>query len=398
MYITTVVGNKPPRQLSFEELFDAMISTNWMSSTAYPVREHRSHRVYTKTWRCKTWSSEIRAGFNPHRAAEYLNAFNERWAHIIDGNLASHYSRFYIPKQSGGLRAIDSPDEEISLAHVELRHLLESEFYATHHANAFAYVKGRSTVDAVKRHQRNESKWILKTDLSGFFPSTTLDFTMNMLSQMFPFGILCEYESYAQALRRALSICFLNGGLPMGTKISPMLTNLIMIPFDYELSKYLRDLQDADKNQDGKGRRFVYTRYADDMHISCGIEFDAKVIIERIRQLFDVFDAPYIIKDEKTHYGSTSGRNWILGVMLNRDNRITIGHKKRHTIEAMVFNYLKDRAASKPWGYEELQYLQGLLSYYKMVDADGMNALMNKYGAKFGLDVGKTIRRDMSAA
>lgn len=56
----------------------------------------------------------------------------------------------------------------------------------------------------------------------------------------------------------AISLCFLHGGLPQGTPISPMITNIMMIPIDYKLFNSLHDEEST----------FVYTRYADDMLIS----------------------------------------------------------------------------------------------------------------------------------
>lgn len=183
----------------------------------------------------------------------------------------------------------------------------------------------------------------------------------------------------------------------MGTPISPMLTNLIMIPFDYELSKYLRSLYKPENNSDRRGRRFVYTRYADDMHISCRIDFDWKAVQREIHRIFKRFGAPYVMKAEKTHYGSRSGQNWMLGIMLNKDNKMTIGHKKKRQFEAMLHNYLKDRAEGRSWENGALFYMQGVISYYRMVNEAETNDVLRAYGERHNLDIEKCVKDDLAA-
>ena len=137
--------------------------------------------------------------------------------------------------------------------------MYEEDFHVLYHTSAFAYIKHRCTVDAVKRHQSNQSKWFAKLDLHDFFGSTTLDFVMSMFSMVFPFSEVVKIPEGKAQLRKALELAFLDGGLPQGTPISPLITNVMMIPVDFKLSKAFRDY---DKQQ------FVYTRYADDFIIS----------------------------------------------------------------------------------------------------------------------------------
>ena len=86
-----------------------------------------------------------------------------------------------------------------------------------------------------------------------------------------------------------------------------------MIPIDHRLFNELNH------------HRYVYTRYADDIHISCVQKFDPNKMIGYIRKVLKEFGAPYEIKDEKTHFGNRKGKNFLLGLMLNADNNITVG-------------------------------------------------------------------------
>ena len=230
-----------------------------------------------------------------------------------------------------------------------LKNLFETDFGALYHTSAYAYIKKRNTIDCLKKHQGNESKWYGKTDFSDFFGSTTLDYTMRILRMLYPFCIVCETERGERALYEALELGFLNGGLPQGTPLSPPLTNLIMIPIDYRLSNTLKDYN---------GQHFVYTRYADDIQVSSKRDFDINQIVEYINSVLNEFQAPFRIKPEKTRYGSSAGRNFNLGLMVNKDNNITIGHKRKREFEAMLCSFVLDTANGKPWDLNDVQVLE----------------------------------------
>lgn len=389
MYYTVNVRESAPKQMSFEDLFDIMLN---QLPDADPQSAHRSAHV--RTYYSKDIPQKLLKGCNADYLIDVLKKFNERWEHLYS-DTKKHYRKFFIPKKTGGMREINAPDDELMTCLRELKNLLVKKFGASHHAAAFAYINDRSTIDAVSVHQRNKSKWFLKLDLSKFFPSTTLDFTMSMLSRIYPFGIIMMRKDGEAELRKALSLGFLDGGLPMGTPLSPMLTNLIMIPFDYEFSRYLRSLYKPENNSDGKGRMFVYTRYADDMDISCRIGFRWGEVVHKIREIFMHFGAPYKVNEEKTHYGSVHGKNWMLGVVLNGEHQMTIGHHKKEQFRAILTNYSKDRLAGITWPNDQLQWVNGLLSYYRMVNKSSINNVIKSVGAKHGFDVEAAIKADL---
>jgi RNA-directed DNA polymerase len=164
-----------------------------------------------------------------------LREFNRSKEVLFQADRKSLYHTFHIPKSSGGLRRIDAPQPELMNALRELKMLFEQHMFALYHTTAFAYVRGRSTVDAIKRHQRNESKWFAKFDFADFFGSTTPEFVLNQLSWLFPFSEIVKDSDRELELRKALSLCFLSGGLPQGTPISPFLTNVMMTPIDHNI-------------------------------------------------------------------------------------------------------------------------------------------------------------------
>lgn len=285
-------------------------------------------------------------------------------------------------------RRIDAPKDELSNALRQLKTIFEERFNALYHTSAFAYVKRRSTLDAVKRHQANESKWFGKYDLTNFFGSTTVDFVMKMFSMVFPFSEVVKHSVGKSALETAISLCMLNGGLPQGTPISPLITNIMMIPVDFKLANGLRDFNN---------QRYIYTRYADDFLVSSKYDFKFKEIEQFIVDTLASFDAPFTIKAEKTRYGSSAGSNWNLGVMLNKDNNITVGYEKKRKFQAMLASYVKDRQNGNPWDLSDIRIMEGYRNYYRMVEGETIDKLVAHVGNKLGVDIVELIKEDLRA-
>ena len=250
---------------------------------------------------------------------------------------------------------------------------IQNIFKALPHNSAYAYVPGRSTVDALKIHQENKSKWFLKLDIKNFFPNCTPDLIMAQLKQIFPFEILFKNPEAYTKFYEIVQSASLDGALPQGSPASPALTNLLMLPYDYQIQKTLWDF---DK------QTFKYTRYADDLLISCKYKFNYQKIENKIQDLI----SPFRINTEKTRFGSSAGSNWNLGLMLNKDNQITIGHKRKQRFKAAIFSFLSDLKNGVHWDIIDAQILLGEYSYFRRVEPDYIDAIMIKYKHKFNLD------------
>lgn len=312
-----------------------------------------------------------------------LESFNEKYRQLIaTEDKSTLYHSFKIPKRSGGLRQIDAPLNDLMQALRELKFIFEKKLFASYHTCAFAYVRGRSTIDAVKRHQRNNSKWFLKLDYHNFFGSTTPEFVINMLSQIFPYNELLKSQRGKDALDKALSLCFLNDGLPQGTPISPTITNLMMIPIDHAIAKYARE----------HSPHLTYTRYADDILLSSDLKFSWNNVQNDIIEIVNKFNAPFSLNTAKTRFGSSAGRNWNLGIMLNKDNQITVGHNKKKVFKAMLFQFCSDYKNGNPWSVDDVQHLQGLKSYYEMVEGDTIKTIIKTYSQKMNMDINQKIK------
>ncbi len=340
----------------------------------------------TRTYAYETVSEHFTSRIDTDALIRKLVRFNDQTEALRAQERSTLYETYHIPKKSGGLRRIDAPKPELMNALRNLKTIFEEDFHALYHTSAFAYVKNRCTVDAVKRHQKNNSKWFGKLDLHDFFGSTTLDYVIKMFSMVFPFSEIVKFPNGEAELRKALDLAFLNGGLPQGTPLSPLITNVMMIPVDYKLANAFRDF---DK------QRFIYTRYADDFIISSKVDFDVHRVEKLVVDTLHEFGAPFTINESKTRYGSSAGRNWNLGVMLNKDNEITVGHKKKRQFQSMLYNYITDKRKGISWPREDIQTMQGLHSYYRMVEPETIDAIVKHTNEKMETDVLRLIKDDL---
>ena len=374
MYYITVRQSPRYHQMSLEEF--------WFGVDSIP-RESSGSVSDTRTYCVENISEHFQSRVDIPAIVRKLEAFNERTKNLREADRHSLYKEFYIPKKSHGLRKIDAPNDELMNALRELKLIFENDCHALYHTSAFAYIKDRCTVDCVRRHQQNESKWFGKYDLSNFFGNTTLEFVMSMFSMVFPFSEVVRNTAGRTALETALSLAFLDGGLPQGTPISPCITNIMMIPVDFTLANRFRDYN---------GQRYVYTRYADDFHISSRYAFKYREIETMIQEVLAEFHAPFRINESKTRYGSSAGRNWMLGVMLNKDNNVTVGYQNKKRFQRMLENFIMDAKNNIPWDVSDVQVMEGLRSYYKMVEGETIDRIVAHVNQKFGVRVEAMIK------
>lgn len=292
-------------------------------------------------------------------------------------NIPEIYTTFKIPKASGGFRKIDAPSDQLNNYLKRVKDLFENSLNTLPHESAYAYVPGRCTKDAITVHQENGSRWFLKLDMKSFFTNCTKDFIYNSLTQVHPFSLLIERFNLGQELKTLISKAMLNGGLPQGTSLSPFLTNIAMVPIDFEINTALKNLNN----------KFVYTRYADDMLISSPYSFRFTDVVQIIQNILKIHNTKLKINKDKTRYGSIAGRNWNLGLMLNKDNNITVGYRNKELYRATLFTYLNDLKNGKDIDIIRTKELAGITSYYISIEPDYFNTLIKKYEKKFNINL-----------
>lgn len=359
MYLTFYI-NSAKRQLTWEDI----LKNPYITAETAKITKKKITKEIPEEYAERLWLK---------RKPEYNIAKAWLECNIPDDfDTSEHYRHFQIPKKSNPhkMRQIDAPDEFLGNLQTRYKEFIEDILQVLPHKAAHAYVKQRSTVTAMEIHQKNESNWYLQIDLKDFFNSITGEWLREMLLQVFPFKYLDE-----NILNDIIKASLLNGTLPQGSHLSPLLTNLAMIPIDHELTEALHNY---------KRHHYVYTRYADDITISCKEKFNPEEVMRVIKDIFRKWNVPFRVNNEKTRFGSKAGRNYHLGLIINKDNQISVGHEKNNKFRAMIFNFC---TVGDEWELQDIQKMLGLISYYKAIEPDFVEKVLNKYNTKFGIDI-----------
>jgi RNA-directed DNA polymerase len=283
--------------------------------------------------------------------------------HTYEGTKKDHFEIFQIPKATGGFRTIKAPDKDLKERYSSILYNLQHQINLKAHEAAFAYVPAKSTKHAVQQHQQNNSMFFLKVDIKGFFDNCSEELVIRQLDQIFPLN------HNPTLVRELAKFAALDDGLPQGTPLSPFLTNLIMIPFDYEMASLAEQWN------------FVYTRYADDILISKVDGFRFKDITGKIEKYFVKLDYPFELKNEKTRYGNRNGNNWNLGLMLNKDNKITLGHELKHRLKCILFQISQGELVSND------PSIIGLFNYLHDIEPEYYEGLNRFCGRKYRREI-----------
>ena len=358
MIYCTFYAKKKPQQITFEDL----LLNPFMEMPVATTKDHTKVTV------------KIAEGYGLDL---YIKRNTPDATHLYDELIEEikteeHYKHFEIPKKNNPhkKRPIDAPDDIIAPIQTYYKSYIEEYLRVLPHKAAHAYVKERGTLTAMQAHQKNESKWFLQIDLKNFFNSINEEWLRKMLLKVYPFPYIEE-----STLNNIIKISLLNGTLPQGSHLSPTLTNIVMMPIDHEITETLHNYNK---------QHYVYTRYADDITISSKYKFNKGEILGIIEKIFKEFEVPFRINDEKTRFGSSAGRNYHVGLILNKDNQISLGHEKNNKFKAMLFNFC---TSGEEWEVQSVYRMLGLISYYKSIEPEFVKKMLKKYNEKFNMDI-----------
>ena len=330
--------------------------------------------------RFRTVKIEQMGVISSNRVNTAITAVNELYnKHKDFVSSVDMYSVFKIPKSSGGYRTIKAPNEELSNKQKDIRRALESNYALNMkpHDTAYAYVPTRSVRDALVVHQENKSNWFLKLDFKDFFGSCTPELVRTQLSKHFPICTLSNLMK--EKLFTAIdNLAYLDNALPQGTPLSPTLTNLVMVEFDYLMTKYAYE------------NKLRYTRYADDILLSSKYQFNYNEVVENVKGILEQNGYETLkLNAGKTRYGSSSGSNWNLGLMYNKDREITIGHKNKRKLKLQMFLFIKNNSL---WSLEEVQILNGNLEWLRSNEPKAYEGLIQWFDNKHRVSIKNEIK------
>lgn len=140
----------------------------------------------------------------------------------------------------------------------------------------FGYRRGRSTKDALRKVWKEiESgrEWIVDADLKDFFGSVDHEKLITLVAQRVSDGrVLRLVEAMLKAGVHDQGRLFpTDRGTPQGGVISPLLSNILLTPFDREMRR----------------RGYKLTRYADDWVVTCSSAAEARAALEAARKILE---------------------------------------------------------------------------------------------------------------
>lgn len=208
-------------------------------------------------------------------------------------------------------------------------------------SHVFGYVNGRSSTQAALNHIN--ARWVYSIDIEDFFPSTSSQLIYKKLIQI-------GYSIKAAFLITNL-MCYRNR-LPQGSPASPVLSNLAMMPIDYQL-KALAEKYNV-----------RMTRFADDIVFS-GIEDFPDNLDNDIEDIFE--PTAWNLNRSKVYFAKLPQRIKVHGLLVHgSEPRLTKGYRNKIRAYKHLSNAGKIKAKDK-------KRIKGHLTY-----ADSIEKLKSK--------------------
>jgi len=268
----------------------------------------------------------------------------------ILANRHSYYRIYSVKKKSGKFRQITEPIGDIIEWHKLAKERLDK---VPLHPAAHGFRADRSILTNAELHKAK--KYVINIDLKDFFPSVT---------SFMIFKALTREEEHLDVndewdVEKITSLCTLNGCLPQGACTSPVISNIVLKPMDFEL-KRVADSQEL-----------TYTRYADDLTFS-GDEIP-DWFVNRIRTVAEEFG--FKLNDRKIKKMPYFQRQSVTGIVVNNDT-LGVSKKTRNQLRQQLhFLGLK--------GEEMDESMLGILEFIKGVKPSQYESLMRSYRGEY---------------
>lgn len=183
-----------------------------------------------------------------------------------------------IPKagQPGEYRTLGIPTIYDRVCQQALLNRLEPIFEPVFDDANFGYRRGRSTKDALRKvwkEIQGGCEWIVDADLKDFFGSVEHEKLVALVAQRVADGrVLRLITAMLQAGSYGAGRLFpTERGTPQGGVVSPLLSNILLTPFDREMRR--------------KGYRL--TRYADDWVVTCSSAGEARAALAAASRILE---------------------------------------------------------------------------------------------------------------
>jgi len=195
-----------------------------------------------------------------------VELLEEQWPHVsrrlradlLEGRWRpGEIRRAQIPKAGGGQRGLGIPNVADRVVMEAVRQVLEPLFEPTFHPSSHGFRPGRSCHTAVAeagQHLQDGFEWVVDVDLEKFFDRVNHQRLMARLAQRVSdrrLLVLIGRLLTAEVVLPDGVVIATEEGVPQGSPLSPLLSNIVLDELDTELAR--------------RGHRFA--RYADDCNV-----------------------------------------------------------------------------------------------------------------------------------
>jgi RNA-directed DNA polymerase len=268
--------------------------------------------------------------------------------------------RVEIPKPGGGIRLLGIPTVVDRLIQQALTQVLTPIFDPEFSPYSYGFRPGKRAHDAVRKAQeyiQQGNKVVVDTDLAQFFDRVNHDILMAKIARK------VKDKRILKLIRTYLeSGILINGvvttseeGTPQGGPISPLLANIMLDDFDWELTR--------------RGHKFV--RYADDCNIYVKSFRAGQRVLNSITQYLEG-KLKLKVNQEKSAVDRPWKRKFLgFSFYIGKQVRIRLAPK---TIERLKGKIKEMTQRSQPIPLDRRvqrisQYLKGWLGYFAIADA-----------------------------
>ncbi len=219
------------------------------------------------------------------------------------------YRHFRIPKRAGGTRLITAPDDKTKTIQRRVLRRILGRLRA--HPAAHGFERDRSIVSNALPHVDKDV--VVRLDIKDFFPSTGDERVQAYLNKV---------GWNREAAQLLTHLCTFKGRLPQGAPTSPRLSNLVNFLLDARLSALAQHFE-AD-----------YTRYADDMTFSFGLDQPGTIhaLIRSVKNIVAEFGYQ-IHEDKKLHIRRLHSQQKVTGLVVNQ--KVQLPRKTRRWLRAV---------------------------------------------------------------
>lgn len=260
-------------------------------------------------------------------------------ARMTARNIAEHVAVHRVVTNRGAkVRVVFAPDDVLTWFQNRIRHGLLAQLPVDSAVHGF--VRGRGIVTNARAHA-GRREWVLNVDIRDFFPSISSARVDEFFRTWFAFN-----ERVAWYLTQLTTF---SGHLAQGFTTSPELANFVSWHLDRRMSGI------------AAANGLVYTRYADDLTMSCpaGSDVPVRAVIRKMASV--IRDEGFAVNWKKVSVMKLGRRQVVTGFVLGDRGTIRVDRRMRRLLRAAVHHWPQQTP-------ERRNQIRGLIAHVHAVD------------------------------